>query len=385
MTVRVDVQPAVLEWARARSGVPDDAWATRFDQFDAWMSGERQPTLKQLEDFGRRTHTPLGFLLLDEPPVEEVPIPDFRTIGDDDIAQPSADLLDTIYLCQQRQEWYRDHARINGEDPLPFVGSAVLLESVQAQANRIEEQLRWSSERRAGFSTWDAALAGLRQSAEDAGVLVMISGIVGSDTHRALDPSEFRGFALADPYAPVIFVNGADTKAAQVFTLVHELAHLWLGESGLSDLDRRSVESIEVERWCNSVAAEVLVPLDEFRRVYDAAADLTEQLDRLARRFKVSTLVILGRVREAGFMTWEQFRVAFDAELQRVLSFERPDSGSGGGDFYNTLFVHVSRRFADAVVTSTLEGHTLYRDTFQMLGFRKQATFDTLVERLGAE
>lgn len=142
----------------------------------------------------------------------------------------------------------------------------------------------------------------------------MTSGIVGSDTRRKLDPREFGGFALVDPHAPVVFVNGADSKAAQVFTLADELAHVWLGATALSDLDPRALRSNQIERWCNQVAAEFLVPINEFRARFDRDADLRAQLQPLAEHFRVSTQVILGRAREAGALTWEEYLAELDVE-----------------------------------------------------------------------
>lgn len=383
MSVRVEVRPTVLEWARARSGVADEDWDRRFPRFNGWLAGDTEPTLKQLEEFARKTHTPVGFLFLDEPPVEPVPIPDFRTISDRPVgAVVSADLLDVIYANERRQEWYRDNQILEGEAPLPFVGVATTADAVEAVAGQMRAVLDWTAESRAACRTADAALTWLREHAEAAGVLVMISGIVGSNTHRTLDPREFRGFALVDEYASVVFVNGADSKAAQVFTLAHELAHLWLGETALSDLDPRTTRTNDVERWCNQVAAELLVPMAEFRNRFHHAVPLREQLKPLAEHFRVSTQVILGRLREAAVLTWEQYLVELDEERARVADYVA-ERGSGGGNYYNTKPVQVSKRFASAVIASAKEGRTPYTRALRLLDVKKESTFDRLADQLG--
>ncbi len=385
MSVRVEVRPNVLTWARARSGIAEDDWDRRFPKFDAWLTREAAPTLKQLEDFARKTHTPVGFLFLEEPPVETVPIPDFRTVGDRPVGADevvSADLLDVIYACERRQEWYRDNQVLEGEPPLDFVGEASTRDAVEDIAGQMRVVLDWTAQNRATCRGSDGALTWLREHAEAAGVLVMISGIVGSNTHRTLDPQEFRGFALADPYAALVFVNGADSKSAQVFTLVHELAHLWLGETALSDLDPRSLRANEVERWCNQVAAEFLVPMAEFRNRLNSSGDLRAQLQPLAEHFRVSPQVVLGRLREAGALTWEQYLVELDVERERVAEFLTA-GGGGGGNYYNTKPVQVSRRFARALIASAKEGRTPYTRAFRLLDVKSGSTFDGLAEHLG--
>src|SRR5436853_151551 len=132
--MRVEIDPDLLTWARERAGYDLDALAYRFPKLAAWEQGNSQPTLKQVEDFARATHTPIGFLFLHEPPVERVPIPDFRTVRNERVGHPSPDLLDTIYICQQRQEWYRDFMRSAGETALSFVGSANLKSDIEATA-----------------------------------------------------------------------------------------------------------------------------------------------------------------------------------------------------------------------------------------------------------
>lgn len=376
---RVAVKPQLLRWARERAGMPMAALAKRFPKLDAWEEGRLQPTLKQLEDFARATHAPIGYFFLQEPPIEAVAIPDFRTVANIRITNPSPDLLETTYMCEQRQEWYRDFARIAGEEALPFVGSLTISNDVTAAAASMRAALNFDVERRRDLPTWTDALREFITQADALGILVMCSGIVGSNTHRKLDPQEFRGFAMADPLAPVVFINGADSRSAQMFTLAHELAHIWLGQSALSDADARYEPENDVERWCNRVAAELLVPLDSLRQEFRAEAELATEVNRLARRFKVSTLVILRRIHDVGGLTRVALWEAYNAEIERL---RRIPAGSGG-NFYLTLPARVSKRFARALVSSTIEGRTLYRDALRMLGFSKLSTFDEIGRALG--
>jgi Zn-dependent peptidase ImmA (M78 family) len=363
----------VLRWAAQRARLDVVTIEKRFRKWPLWLSGEAQPSLRQLEDFARWTHTPIGYFFLPEPPTLSLPVPDFRTLRDTTPAEPSSELLDTLYLCQQRQDWYRDHARLHGLARLDFVGSVSTQDAPETVAGAIRETLALSVDERRRLSTWTDALRQLIAKAEEAGTLVMASSIVGGNSHRRLSVDEFRGFALADEFAPLVFLNAADSKAAQMFTLAHELAHLWLGESGVSDPEAGRVPDQRTERWCNEVAAELLIPLAALRDAVDRDAAILEEIQRLARLFKVSTLVALRRLFDAGFINqaalWQHYR----EELARIRALDR--GGSGGGDFYRTLGARTGKRFARAVLASTLEGQTLFQDAFRLLGVRKTATF----------
>jgi Zn-dependent peptidase ImmA (M78 family)/transcriptional regulator with XRE-family HTH domain len=379
--MRVAVKPELLRWARERARISESALTRQLPRFAAWEQGAAQPTLKQVEALARATHTPIGYLFLDAPPAEDVPIPDFRTLAAAQISRPSADLLDTIYTCQQRQEWYREFLRTEGETtPLPFVGSATLTTDVVDAAEPIRTVLGFNLDQRRALPTWTDALRQFIAQADNAGVLVMVNGVVGNNNRRKLDPAEFRGFALSDPLAPLVFINGTDTKAAQMFTLAHELAHIWLGVSALSNVDPASTPTHRVEDWCNQVAAETLVPLAALRQQYRAVPDLQEESRRLARVFKVSTLVVLRRLHDAGALSRPEMWEAYKEEVTRLLGLP---TGSGG-DFYLTQAARVSKRFARALVASTLEGRTLYRDAFRLLGFSKLETFRELGRNLGS-
>jgi len=217
--------------------------------------------------------------------------------------------------------------------------------------------------------------------AEDAGVLVMVSSVVGSNSRRTLDVGEFRGFALSDPLAPLIFLNGADSKAAQMFTLAHELAHLWLGATGVSDTQAGQVPEQEAERWCNLVAAELLVPMEDLRLAREPGAPIPVEIQRLARAFKVSSLVALRRLFDVGHISqaalWQYYR----QEQDRLRALTK--RSSAGGDFYRSLGARSSKRFTQAIVSSTLEGLTSFPDAFRTLGIKKNATFHQVAREFG--
>ncbi len=379
--MRIKVTPKILSWARQRANLNQNDLLKRFPKLYEWEQGITFPTLKQLEKYAKKTHQPIGVFFLPEPPKEELPIPDFRSMGSTSYGQPSPDLLETIYICQQRQEWYRDFAIIHGHERFNFIGSKSINDDVIQVGNEITDTIHFNLSQRQHVRTWADTFRLFVEKVEEQGILVMVSGVVGNNNYRKLDPEEFRGFVLADNLAPLIFINSNDTISAKIFTLAHELAHLWLGESGISDTRINKIPNDRIERWCNQVAAELLVPMTNLKDVYNVENDLQDELGQLARRYKVSTLVILRRLLDMGALNEETFWNTWNAELKRLLEIER--TGRGGGDFYRTLGVRISKRFARALVISTLEGQTLFRDTFKMLGIKKNTTFYEIANRLG--
>ena len=378
--IRVHIEPKLLRWALERAGKSEEDLSGRFKRYPAWESGEAQPTLKQVEAFARAVHVPIGFLFLSEPPDEPVPIPDFRTLAGQAVSRPSPDLLDMIYTCQDRQNWYREFARVDGQPERSFVGSATIDTPAEVVAGEMQDTFEFDLAARRNCSTWTDALRMFIRHVDDTGVLMMVSGVVRSNNRRRLDPTEFRGFCLSDPLAPLVFVNGSDTKAAQIFTLAHELAHLWLGNTALSNAGVETLDARSEEIWCNAVAAEFLVPLSALRTYLHEGESLPDTLARLARTFKVSTLVVLRRLFDVGKLDQTNFNTAWKEEVERLSAFDR---GSGGGDFYRTTPVRVSRSFVRALVVSTIEGQTLYRDAFRMLGISKSSTFNNLGREVG--
>lgn len=383
MPEQVKVAPSLISWARERSGVDVDELARSFPKLSDWERGDRQPTLRQLERFSRATFTPFGMFFLNEPPILELPIPDLRTKGSTGQATLSPNLLDTVAICEQRQEWYRSFLIAEEADPLDFVDSVDLKQSPSVVADQMRQRLGYGVAERRQYSTWEDGFQGLREKAEAAGVLVMISGIVGLNTHRRISVDDFRGFTLVDEYAPLVFINGTDSKAAQMFTLCHELAHVWLGQSAVSSGGagrlQREPEPSQTELWCNKVAGELLVPQELLRGGFRREADLPSEVRRLSREYRVSTLVILHRLYDLGLVPWERFRGLYQSESKRTL----PKEGDTGGNFYQTFPARVSRRFLRAVIADTFGGRTQYRDAYLLLGIRSQTALEQLGRQLG--
>ena len=380
-TLRINVEPGLLYWAIERSGKDPLAVHEKFQNLGDWLSGDVDPTLKQLEAFAKYTYTPVGNLFLSEPPSEALSLPDFRAPSGQSLQKPSANLMDVINQCEIRQDWYRNYLISNAEKKLDFVASCSLSDSPEKVAAEIAKELGFSVSERAQLATWDAALTYMTSCADNAGVLVMRNGVVGSNTNRPLDTNEFSGFALVDSYAPLVFVNAKDSRSRQAFTLAHELAHIWLGEPGLSLNSMYQPLHRRIERWCDKVAAELLVPVNQLNAQNPQVALLDDEISRLAKHFKVSSLVVLRRLRDTDYIDSGEYQDRFYAELQRLRALS--ERSSGGGDYYRTQVSRTGKQFTRAVVFSALEGQTLYKDAFSMLGVKKQATFEELARNVG--
>lgn len=364
MTSRVDVSPEVISWALKRSGAAEPA-EKKFPKLQEWLRGESQPTMRQLEDLARATLTPLGFFFLSRPPEEKLPIPFYRTHDSKIVKEPSPNLLETVHTMERRQEWMREYLVKSGFDGVPLVGAGNLKSQPEQAAEQIRKMLDLQNHWASKESTWTAALSALRDKADKAGVLVVVNGIVGNNTHRKLDPSEFRGFVLIDDLAPLIFINGADSKAAQMFTLAHELAHVLLGKSAAFDLREMLPASDETELVCNQIAAEFLVPQKELLSIWSGAQKSGATFEYVARHFKVSQLVSARRALDCKLISKGEF-FSFYREYQEQ---EYAAAGTkSGGDFYVNQNQRIGKRFAKAVVRAVREGNLLHREAYHLTG-----------------
>ena len=367
----IALEPSVLRWARTRAGLSEDELAHKMGLAPARVL-EWETTghikLPWVERLAQKTYAPYGALYLDKPPIEELPVADFRTLGSNARPTPSPELLDTLGLALERQRWFRDFAIASEQDRLDWVGTLKGNEEIEAAARWICERFDLETASRAQAKTWEDAMRRHCEDLENAGVLVMRNSVVGDNNSRPLRVEEFRGFALADDYAPLLFINARDWKAAQLFTLMHELVHLVLNVSGVSNLEQTYAPPQNYERFCNAVAAEILVPLSELRERFARGA---EDVAELGRHFKVSLLVMLRRLFDAGLLSKNDFARQYAAQVARHRAdAEKLKAKEGGGNPYMTKRSRLGKRFSRALIESTLEGRTAFREAFRLLGVR---------------
>ncbi len=379
------LQPAVLRWARERAGLEPDELATRLKaqsrDIEEWERSGRI-SFARAEALANKTYTPVGFLYLDEPPVESLPIADFRTRAGVTPPRPSPNLLDTVYLMQLRQAWMREELIGQKSAPLPFVGAFGLDTPPSEVAVAMNDTLQLRGGWAAATGTWTDALRTLRDRVAAAGVLLFFNGVVGNSSHRKLQADEFQGFAMVDDYTPLIFVNNVDYKTAQIFTLAHELAHLFVGESGVSKFEALSPSDHAVEQACNSIAAEFLVPSRQLRQTWIAARQSDDPFQHLARYFKVSTVVAARRALDANLISRKTFFEYYEENKAKHWSGTQSTGSSRGGDFWNNQRWRVGTRFATAVSRAVMEGRLSYTEGYTLTGLRGD-TFANIPAKMG--
>ncbi len=362
MRTEVNINSKILKWAIARAGFNMQDFISKMPKIEKWIRGEKRPTVKQLEDFSKKVHLPFGYLLLSEPPIEKLPIPFFRT-NSNKTNEVSLNVYDTILLIQQRQNWLSDYLKEIDLEPLPFVGKFNGKFSVDQIVSDIRSTLSLAEDWASIFDKWEEALNHLTQKIEELRIIMVFNGVVENNTHRPILVEECRGFVLVDEMAPFMFVNNSDGKAAQMFTIVHELAHIWTGHSAGFDFRKLQPANDTIEILCDKVAAEFLVPQSLFIKVWGANSNIK----LVARYFKVSEIVIARRALDTGKISRKDFFEFYDEYVNREA---HKRAKSSGGDFYATTRKRLSMTFAAHVNNAVKSGKLLYRDAYRLTSLR---------------
>lgn len=305
MSVSVEVSPNILNWIQHQISSQIDTKISSL--LDRWISHEEVPNTNTILTVSKATNIPFGYLFLKNPPQEECSLIHCRTINSLTNKNFSRDLIDTYNIMSNIQNWMSEYNRENlGIDPLHFVDSCKGKISVADIANDIRNELEITIDYFKSSKKKSNYFKNLKDKITQLGILVMKNSCVGNNHKRKLNISEFRAFTLIDDYAPLIFINNNDSENGKIFSLIHELAHIWIGENNLFNDNYFSSSVSKTEQICNAVAAEVLVPIDHFKNEWNNLnSDSIGKISELSDVFHCSKLVIARRALDLKFISKE--------------------------------------------------------------------------------
>lgn len=359
MAEKAFITPNVLKWARESAGMTEETAAARVsvpvDRLKEWENGTAQLTIRQAQTLAKAYKRPFALFFLPDVPRDFLPLQDFRKPGSKKLTTSSIFIIREI---QQKQSWLREVYVENGEEKLPFVGRFSLKDSPRKVATDILKTLKVVP---AAYKT-DAPIKEWIDAAERTGISVSRTSFINS--HLKLDSDEMQGFAIADEYAPFVFVNSEDWNAPQLFTLVHEIAHLWLAETGISnDIEpeiRNRHKYHPVELFCNEVAATALMPVEMVTAMGSAIFTSSKSVFTAARKFGVSSFALLVRalnLNSISSSTYQKLKRQAEIEYAEFLNREaerkakqKEKPQTGGPDYYLLQLNRNSRLFTQTVL-----------------------------------
>jgi Zn-dependent peptidase ImmA (M78 family)/transcriptional regulator with XRE-family HTH domain len=379
--------PAVLKWARESANMTTADVAQRVKKaveiIEAWESGEDAPTYSQLETLAYEVYKrPLAMFFMPAPPDEPKPRAEFRSLPDTDLGHVSRE---TTLLIRKARAFQSALIELHGDrnpvaEPIWRQVRVNPRGDVVHQAGRVRQAL--------GISIDDVTL----QSGDDSALRLWRRAIERGGIHvfkESFRQREFSGFCLWHSEFPVILINNSTTKTRQIFSLLHELAHVMCDRSGISRFDDGGIDELPpldqtIERFCNALAGEILVPEADFAVVAgdfvpNGASD--EQFAVLAARYRVSRSVVLRRFVERGLATMD-FYLAKDREWAQ----QRSDAVDAGGSYYNTQGAYLSEQFLREVVSRYTRRLLTKAEAADLIGVKPRnfERFEDLVLRAAA-
>jgi Zn-dependent peptidase ImmA (M78 family) len=354
------VTPDLLKWARltAKYSLEDAAFKLKIDTTKLldWEEGNKSPTVTQAEKMSKLYKRPLAVFFLPVPPERFETLRDFRKSSRSEDFNTALSFLMREILA--KQSWISDFRKEEGELPHEFVGKFSLNDTHEVVATNIRKMLRNDEcPRQVDILKYCV------EKAESNGIFVSQASYVNS--RLLLEIEDVRGFAISDSYAPYIFINSRDSKNAQLFTLIHELAHIWIGESGVSDLNLYSVmggnalDYETTEYFCNEVAANVLMPKEKIHTSVDGMQNIgINEVDILSDKFRVSSYAMLVRLRNLGLIKFKTFMTLKEQLSDRYKKYVAQSSAksSSGGPNYNLLTIRKNSKSFSRIIYNLYRG-----------------------------
>jgi len=382
-SVYVNIKPEIINWVLNQ--IQDDILEENMiNNIKAWLNGTKTPTFNQIEDLSRKTNIPLGYFFLQTPPEEKIDLLEYRTIDSIQLAKPSRNLIDTIYHMERIRDWMKDYRLEMGFDILPVVGSMENVDDISTITKRIRNDLELNETWYELCSNTREAFNFIRDRLEACGIIVMMSGIVGSNTHRLLDINEFRAFVMVDKWAPIIFINATDSDGARLFSLLHEAVHIWIGKDDLFN-DRYDITNgvSSTEKLCNAVTAELMVPKDIFINKWNEIneTDVFDTITRLAKYFRCGEVVIARRAKDCNKINQDVYNHVVETAIENYNKIKEKQEDNGG-NYYNTMISRLDGCFVRALCESINIGRTSYTEAYRLTNTSPK-TFAEVAQRLG--
>lgn len=376
----IQIKTSIIRWACDRIGsLYSELSASKdFKRLSNEKDGAVSLTLKQAEKLAKVLRYPFVYLLLDSPvtDIDKLPIADFRSIEGKEV-RPNINLKEQIEYCQNQQDWFSDYVNTCDLDVFKYNGKFSLLDDPQEVGLKLKEFLKISYKLSKNANDY---LKRLKIILENNGILVSSSKVL-KNTQNRLNLSDFRGFALYDDNAPLIFINGNDSTVAQIFTLCHELGHIVLGQSGVSDVVKNNTKKIE--KWCNEFAANILMPKNDVIDTFDQYINISQFLQDATKMFHVSANALLLRIYNLNLIdkdTFDKEWAKAKALYKEYLESLQESNGKSSGNYYKTVNSRLSHRLLQSLISSTSVGKTTFRDAAYLLGLKSVSSFDRLVK-----
>lgn len=380
-SVKVSVKPEIIDWVMSRTSEE----YIGFDYMDLlreWKKESKQPTFSQIENISKRSRIPLGYFFLDNPPKEEIKLIEYRTVDSVELLNPSRELIDTVYEMEEIQQWMKEYRIDSGYNELNYVGSVKRYSDIISISNRIRNDLGMPKEWYETVSKREDAFRYVRNLLMDCGVIVMLNGIVGNNTHRTLNIDEFRAFALVDEWAPLIFINSVDSESAKLFSLFHELSHIWIGENDLYNDRRHSNNKNHIEIICNAVASELMLPQDLFIKKWNSftGTDDSIRIKEIAHHTKCSECVIARKALDNKLISTAHYNDVVEESIWQFQEYRK--NKKNGGNYYRTAAHKLDGNLVLALCDSIAEGKTTYTEAYRLTNTSRK-TFSEVASSFG--
>lgn len=359
MADKAYITAAVLKWARESAKMTEEIASSKvsvpIDKLKDWENGVNFPTIRQAQTLAKAYRRPFALFFLPEVPNDFQPLQDFRKSGSKELSTSSVFIIREI---QQKQSWISETNQENKENRIPFIGRFSIKDNPVIVANDILKTLNINP---LNYKSNNPIIEWI-DKAESIGIFVSRTSFIHS--RLKLDSSEIQGFAIADNFAPFVFINSDDWNAPQLFTLVHELAHLWIAETGISNDVEPSIKNANdynpIELFCNQVAANALMPKEYILSLDNGAFNNVKEVFKNAKIFGVSSFALIVRALNLNIIslsTYKQLKHFADIEYNEFLKREeakkirqKEKEKPGGPDYFLLQLNRNSKLFTQTVL-----------------------------------